>query len=57
MASSVQEAIAKEPETPITSVFPDANQEPEKAVTDAIGFKCVDRFFPYEYTQVKKERL
>ena len=38
MARSVAEALQKEADSPIESVFVDANQ-PEKAKADAIGFK------------------
>lgn len=49
MATSVEEAIRKESSTPITSVFPDDKQTEEKNSADAVGFKYVDVFFPYEY--------
>lgn len=50
IAVSVQEAIKKEPKTPIFSVFPDEKQpEEDKPVTDAIGFKTVgDNQLSYE---------
>ncbi len=42
MANSVREALEKEPDTPVQSVFPDSNQD-SKPTRDAIGFK----FSPY----------
>lgn len=49
MAVSVQDALAKEAETPVTSVFPDAEQPQDKHIADAIGFKHVDAIPRYEY--------
>ena len=41
MASSVQEALSKEPDLPVDGVFPDGIQ-PENPKADAIGFRTVD---------------
>jgi hypothetical protein len=40
VADSVQEALNKEPETAVTSVFPDTSPK-EHGSADAIGFKHV----------------
>jgi hypothetical protein len=42
MASSVKEALDKEPTEPVTSVFPDSEQPKQNSLADAIGFKRVD---------------
>lgn len=40
IANSVRDALAKEPNTPITSVFPDTSPK-ESSPADAVGFKYV----------------
>lgn len=47
MAISVPEALRKEPETPIESVFPDTAVGND-AKADAIGFKTVEAEHLYE---------
>lgn len=47
-AGTVQEALKKEPEAPVTSVYPDTAPESDHKA-DAIGFKYVDNRHPYEY--------
>lgn len=56
MATSVQEAISKEPELPIDGVFPDAVQPAKEPSADAIGFKTVEHAHPHEYDQIKRSR-
>lgn len=48
-ANSVEEAISKEAATPIQSVFPDSNNDNDRSVSDAVGFKYVDAAHLYEY--------
>lgn len=49
MAASVAEALAKEPETPVQSVFPDTAPDNNGNQADAVGFKYIPNTFPYEY--------
>lgn len=47
-ATSVKEALAKEPDIPVTSVYPDNENDDKRGISDAVGFKYVPNEHLYE---------